>query len=188
MQKLSANLTRSHMDNAQDAMTDSKHILSVSPPKTWLWLIFAIALIVDQVSKYASLAYAQSLENGQISLLPFLDFNLTWNRGISYGLFAANSSLGQWLLVGITSAICLLFVFFLRGERDKFIRIGFVLVISGAVGNIIDRVLHGAVIDFVSLHGFGYYWYIFNIADIWITIGAIFILFANLKALKDERK
>ena len=169
-------------------MTDPKQMLSVSPPKRWLWFIFISALIIDQVSKYASLSFAQNLENGRISLLPFLDFNLIWNRGVSYGLFAANSSLGQWVLVGVTSAICLLFVFFLRTEQDKFIRIGFVLVIGGAVGNIIDRVLHGAVIDFVSLHAFGYYWYIFNIADIWITIGAIFILFANLKALKEERK
>ena len=164
---------------------------ALPPPefsKKSLWGVFVLGLIIDQLTKYAALDIAKGFENSQTAILPFLDFNLIWNRGVSYGLFAANSPFGQWMLIGITSAICILFVYFLRNEQNKYIRLGFVFVISGAFGNIIDRAIHGAVIDFISFHAYGYYWYVFNVADIWITIGALLVLFANLRALKDERK
>ena len=116
-------------------------------------------------------------ERGQIELLPI--FNLTWveNRGISLGLFTADSELGRWLLVAMTAAIAVGVAWWIRREESRGDQFALALVLGGALGNIVDRVRFGYVVDFADLH-FGDFrpFLVFNVADAAISIGVITLL------------
>ena len=152
---------------------------------------FAIALAVfvaDQLSKWIVTGPLQLREVGQIYLLPI--FNLTWteNYGISLGLFNAETETGRWMLVAVTSAIAIAVAWWLGREKLKGDQAALGLVLGGALGNILDRVRHGYVIDFADLH-FGEFrpFLIFNVGDAAISIGvAILLLRAFL--IKDRPK
>ena len=139
------------------------------------WAI--ILLILDQASKYAIL-YGLGLQEGQkIFLTQNIDLLMVWNRGISYGLFQQNSDLGRWLLVIVGLAACIFIWIWSNRAQTKCFCIGAALVIGGGLGNTIDRVIYGAVADFVSLHAFNFYWYVFNIADVAIVAGFALLLY-----------
>ena len=135
-------------------------------------LSFALVLAgIDQTLKWL-VVFGLGYQTGEShALLPFLDIRLLWNPGISYGLFDASGATGQWLLFGLGSLITLGFIWALGTAPTRLASVAYGLIIGGAIGNLVDRLLHGAVIDFISLHAAGYYWYVFNIADIWITLG-----------------
>ena len=112
-----------------------------------------------------------------IPLAPFLDLSLTYNRGISYGLWQQDSELGRNLLIAISLAAAGLFAFWLRRTGSRLVALALGFLIGGAVGNAIDRTIHGAVVDFVSLHALGWRWYVFNVADSAIVAGVVGLLY-----------
>ncbi len=134
-------------------------------------------ICLDQISKFAILAIFAEL-TAPLPILPFMDFTLIWNKGISYGLFASDTASTRWLLTAIMMTITLYMLWLWRQESKPLARAGFALIMSGAIGNIIDRLYHGAVVDFISLYWQGYYWYVFNLADIFITLGAAALIFS----------
>jgi len=152
---------------------------------------FAVALAVfalDQLTKWLVTGPLQLREVGQIYVLPL--FNLTWteNYGISLGLFNAETETGRWMLVAVTSAIAIGVAWWIGREKLKGDQAALGLVLGGALGNILDRVRHGYVVDFADLH-FGEFrpFLIFNVGDAAISIGvAILLLRAFL--IKDAPK
>jgi len=140
-------------------------------------LIALVGLIVDQAVKTWLLFGFDLAEKGRVVITPFFDLVLVWNRGISYGLFAADSQGQVWFLVAVKTAITLALIIWLVRNTDKLTAIALGLLIGGAIGNTIDRVLYGAVVDFASLHAFGYYWYVFNLADVWVVAGVALLLY-----------
>ena len=150
---------------------------------------FALVLAgIDQTIKWL-VVFGLGYKTGEPhALLPFLDIRLLWNPGISYGLFDTGGATGQWLLFVFGSLITLGFIWALGTASTRMTSMAYGLIIGGAVGNLVDRLLHGAVVDFISFHAAGYYWYVFNIADIWITFGVglliIDILFGSEKPEK----
>lgn len=139
------------------------------------WAI--ILLILDQASKYAIL-YGLGLRQGQkIILTQNIDILMVWNRGISYGLLQQDSDFGRWLLVVVGLAACVSIWIWSNRAQTKWFCIGAALVIGGGLGNTIDRVIYGAVADFVSLHAFNFYWYVFNVADVAIVAGFALLLY-----------
>ena len=140
-------------------------------------LIALVGLIVDQAVKTWLLFGFDLAEKGRVVITPFFDLVLVWNRGISYGLFAADSQGQVWFLVAVKTAITLALIIWLVRNIDKLTAIALGLLIGGAIGNTIDRVLYGAVVDFASLHAFGYYWYVFNLADVWVVAGVALLLY-----------
>ncbi len=159
----------------------------------YLRLGLGLALIVfalDQITKYAVLWGLDLATRGRIYLAPFVDFVLAMNRGISYGLFPQDGDFGRWLLFGIKIAASVLFFFWLRRAATPLVAAALGLLIGGALGNALDRALQGAVIDFVSLHAFGFRWYVFNLADAAIVAGVIGLLYDALRpnALKSPPK
>ncbi|MFZ5610155.1 MAG: signal peptidase II [Pseudomonadota bacterium] len=136
----------------------------------------AVVLVLDQLSKYWILAVYDLPAKGSVEILPFFSLTMVWNRGISLGLMQAGSDGARWLLVGVTLAVTMLLLFWLRTARQGMLRFGLGLVIGGAIGNIVDRIRFGAVADFVHLHGWGHDFYVFNIADSAITIGVGLLL------------
>jgi signal peptidase II len=122
------------------------------------------------------------LQPGQsIPLLPFFNLVMVWNPGISYGLFPASSWLGTAALVVFSIGAVIGLSWWLWGLTSISLGIGIGLVIGGALGNLIDRLIYGRVADFFHFYGFGYDWYVFNIADTAITLGAIAIVYEVLK-------
>ena len=133
--------------------------------------------VADQVSKWIMIGPLDLERVQQIVLLPI--FNLTWvqNFGISLGLAQAQNDTQRWLLVALTGAIALGVGYWIRREEKSGDRLALALVLGGALGNIVDRVRFGYVVDFLDLH-FGEVrpFYVFNVADAAISIGVVILL------------
>ena len=156
-------------------------------------ILALVVLILDQLSKWWILEVFQLPQKGSVEILPFLNFTMVWNRGVSMGLFAAEGDLGRWVLVVITSIVTIgLIVWLVRGA-DKWLSLALGGMIGGAIGNIIDRSLYGAVADFIHLHAFNWSFYVFNVSDAMISLGVIFLLLDGLRSdekspTRDENK
>lgn len=104
-------------------------------------------------------------------VLPVFSLVSVWNKGISFGLFNKSSDYGPYILISLSLLISLFFIIWLFRNPDRLQSVGIVLVIGGALGNVIDRLRYGAVFDFLDFHIFDYHWPAFNIADSGIVIG-----------------
>jgi signal peptidase II len=144
-----------------------------------------VALIADQGSKYYLLyrvGFAGMGPGDSVPVFPFFNLVMVWNPGISYGLFPASSPVGTAALVIFSLIAVVGLSWWLWKLTSVSLGIGIGLVIGGAIGNnLIDRVIYGRVADFFHFYGFGYDWYVFNIADIAITLGAVAIIYEVLK-------
>lgn len=137
-----------------------------------------LVLVLDQLSKAAVL---RALDPYQaLSVTPFFDLVLVWNRGVSFGMFAGAGDHGPWLLMALAAAIATFLVIWLSRETRPVTRVALWLVLAGAVGNTIDRVRFGAVVDFLDFHLYGHHWPAFNVADSAIVVGAGLILLDSL--------
>ncbi len=151
-------------------------------PYARLGFLGAASLIAaDQASKWWVLKGLRLPELGSIELLPFLNFTMVWNRGISMGM-PLGESLGKWGIIALTFGISVWIARMLLSTVRRFEGWGYALILGGALGNIIDRFIHGAVVDFVHLHAAGYSFYVFNLADSAITIGVVLLLIDGLRA------
>lgn len=139
----------------------------------------------DQASKLWVLRVYDLAARGAVKVAPFVDFVLTWNTGISYGWFQQEGPFGQWALLALkVIAVALLWVWLARAQsRPTALALG--LIIGGAVGNAIDRLLYGAVADFVLLHvetaSWRFNWYVFNLADVAIVAGVAVLLYESVR-------
>lgn len=149
-------------------------------------IIAAFTLALDQLSKWWIVHVFDLPARGFVELLPFANLTMVWNRGISFGLLPADGDLGRWFLVAVTAGIAVTVVFWLRKAQDLLTGAGLGLILGGAIGNIIDRVVYGAVADFIQLHAFGYSFYVFNVADAAITIGVALLLWDAILSGKDS--
>jgi signal peptidase II len=145
-------------------------------------LIATLVFVLDQLSKFWILRIVNLDEREPIQITPFMDLAMAWNKGVSYGLLSTHM---QGLLVALSVAIAIMLVFWLRKTSKPLSAASYGLLIGGALGNALDRVLHGAVADFVLLHWGTWNWYIFNMADIAIVAGVIVLLY---DAIFDSRK
>jgi signal peptidase II len=144
----------------------------------------ALALVADQGSKLFMLygaGFAHMPPGAAVPVLPFFNLVMVWNPGISYGLFPA-SGLGTVLLIALAVVAVVVLGWLLWRSTSRALAIGYGLIIGGALGNnLVDRLVYGKVADFFHFYGFGYDWYIFNIADVAITLGAIAIIYDVLQ-------
>jgi len=115
-----------------------------------------------------------------ITLTPFLDVVMVWNKGISYGLFQQSSAFGRAVLLTIALVTCLILIIWLARSSHRLVAFALGLLIGGALGNALDRFVHGAVADFFSLHAFGFYWYVFNLADMAVVAGVALLLYDSI--------
>jgi len=145
--------------------------------------VAAFTCMLDQASKLY-LVFVVDLANHPLRLGPFLDFVLTRNTGISYGLFQTEGPLGQWLLLGFKAIAVVLLWIWLTRSRSRLTALSLGLIIGGAIGNAIDRLAYGWVADFVFFHVSGanwrFNWYVFNLADVAIFAGVIGLLYESL--------
>lgn len=150
-----------------------------------------VLMAVDQLSKWWVLNVYDLPAKGSVEILPFFSLTMVWNKGISMGL-SLGDALGKWGIVVLTAGISLWLLLWLKKSERAFEAAALSLILSGAVGNLIDRFVHGAVVDFIHLHAFDYNFYVFNVADSAITVGVIMLLIDGLrdgqKSLKKTSK
>ncbi|WP_171132003.1 MULTISPECIES: signal peptidase II [unclassified Ruegeria] len=151
-----------------------------------LWAAL-VAFLIDQISKYLVVYVLRVAEKpGGIDVFPpFLVFRYGENRGINFGLFQGNSDAARWILVGVSLAISVgVLIWLMRVVPTRFMLLCGGLLIGGALGNVVDRVLYGYVLDFLNMSCCGIENpYVFNLADVFIFAGAIgLVLFDGKKA------
>ncbi len=134
-------------------------------------LVAGLCLVFDQISKFWLILGTDIRLTYPWPLLPWLDFTVVWNRGISYGLFQQHSEFGRWALTAFKLGAAVFLTFWLRNASGRLETLGIGLIIGGAIGNAIDRIVHGAVFDFVHFHVGEFSWYVFNVADAGIVLG-----------------
>lgn len=154
---------------------------------------FAIALLVflaDQLVKWIVTGpLALNRLGDQLVLLPIFNFTYTQNQGISLGLLNATNPVGRWLLVAMTAAIAVAVAIWIMREKNRVDQIALGMVLGGALGNILDRVRFGFVVDFADLH-FGDFrpFLVFNVGDAAISIGVVILLLRAFLSRKDAPK
>ena len=147
--------------------------------------VAAVTGLLDQAGKLYLLFVYDLPARGPVRLGPFFDFVFVRNTGIRYGLFQTDGALGQWLLLGLKAAAVAALWVWLARAADRLTALSLGLIIGGAVGNAIDRVAYGWVMDFVFFHistaSWRFNWYVFNLADVAIVAGVAGLLYESLK-------
>ncbi len=157
----------------------------MSWPKAWgplsaVGLTMAVfSFVLDQAHKWWMLGPFDIQTKGRVTITPFLDLVIGWNKGISYGLFPQHSESGRFVLIVASLVISAVLWVWLARTTRPLTAAALGLVIGGALANALDRIIHTAVADFFLLHAFGYSWYIFNVADIAIVAGVCILLYES---------
>lgn len=151
--------------------------------REWGLVAAIAALVLDQGSKTLMLygfGFKDMAPGEAVPVLPFFNLVMVWNPGVSYGLFPASGPEGTAILAALSIAAVAALGWWLWVSERLALTIGLGLVIGGALGNLIDRLIYGQVADFFHFHGAGYDWYVFNVADAAITFGVIALLYDAL--------
>jgi signal peptidase II len=154
----------------------------------WFWgphsplglIVALLTLLADQGHKAWMLYVYDIGAKGTVTLTPFFDLVLVWNKGISYGLFPQSGMAGRLGLVVFAILASLALIVWLARISTPLTAVAIGLIIGGGAGNAIDRAVYGAVADFYAFHAFGFEWYIFNIADVAIVAGVIGLLYDSI--------
>lgn len=141
----------------------------------------AVVLAADQASKWWVLDVLRLPDLGSVRVLPVLNLTMVWNRGVTFGLL---DSAGPWsaplLVAGALAIVALLGVWLRRAQRPL-VAVALGAIAGGAIGNVIDRLRFGAVVDFIHAHAFGWSWYVFNIADAAIICGVAALILDGMR-------
>lgn len=153
----------------------------------WLWLSL-IVVVLDQASK-------QWVESGfllyeTMEVTPFFNLKLVYNQGAAFSFLSDQSGWQRWFLSGVAGAVTLVMVYWLRGlkQQERLIALALGLIIGGALGNLIDRLLFGHVIDFLDFYLGQYHWPAFNIADSAISLGVALMLYEIMFGGSDKQE
>jgi|TARA_B110001450_G_scaffold118461_1_gene111807 signal peptidase II len=142
-------------------------------------IIISVIFLIDRISKIYILKIAELENKVDIYLTPYLNLYLIWNKGIAFGLFSFEKFfIYQSISLVIFIISIVLIVMIIKSEGFK--KYSLILILGGALGNLFDRVYYSAVPDFIDLHMNGFHWFIFNVADIFITIGVICLILDEL--------
>ena len=155
--------------------------------KTFLINLILIITIfaLDRISKIYVISMSNNALISDIFVSKFLNISLIWNEGIAFGLFSFDQNYLYNLLTIIISII--IFIIFVMLIQQKGLRkYALSMIFGGAIGNLYDRIFFQAVPDFIDFHFADFHWFIFNIADIFITVGVIFMIFCELIGINDQ--
>ena len=142
-------------------------------------LIVLIIFLLDRVSKLYVIHLDGILLNSEIINSKFINIHLIWNEGVAFGLLAFNEKSFYNFITGFIVIIILTLIYFIRKTKgiEKY---SFIIILGGALGNVFDRFLYSAVPDFIDIHYQNFHWFIFNVADIFITLGVILLIYVEI--------
>ena len=142
-------------------------------------LIVLIIFLLDRISKLYVIHLDGTLLNSEIITSKFISIQLIWNEGVAFGLFAFDDKFFYNLITGFIIVIILILIFFIK-KTTGIEKYSFLIILAGALGNVFDRFLYSAVPDFIDIHYQNFHWFIFNVADIFITLGVILLIYAEI--------
>ena len=140
---------------------------------------------LDRVSKLYVIHIHNINNNSEIFFSKFLNIHLIWNEGVAFGLLSFNEELFYNILTCVIAIICLVIIFEIKKNRS-FKKYSLVMVLGGAFGNLFDRLIYNAVPDFIDFHVGNFHWFIFNVADVFISLGIIFLIYNELFVIKKK--
>ena len=142
-------------------------------------VIILIVFIFDRITKLYILKLAEVETSVDIYITPYLNLFLIWNKGIAFGLFSIDASI-IYNFITILIGLIIITILFMMLKNKSVQRYFFALISGGALGNFYDRVVYTAVPDFIDLHFYDFHWFVFNVADIFITIGVFCLILVEL--------
>jgi signal peptidase II len=143
-----------------------------------------VVFLIDQAVKYWILEIVRLPEQGSIQLAPFFSLTFVGNVGVSMGMFQASNDIGRWGLVAVTAGIAAIVAYWIAREQQRTEVLAMGLVLGGALGNIVDRIRFGYVVDFLHFYWGSLSFWVFNVADAAITLGVLVLLWRALRAPK----
>tara|TARA_B100001121_G_C18558998_1_gene559347 strand:- start:176 stop:649 length:474 start_codon:yes stop_codon:yes gene_type:complete len=142
------------------------------------FIIILSIFLLDRISKILIINISEEIKNNEIYQSEFINFQLIWNEGIAFGLLSfENDFIYHSISLLITLIILVLIIMLIKSKNVE--KIGFALISGGAIGNLFDRIMFKSVPDFIDFHINNFHWFIFNIADIFITIGVLWLILAE---------
>ena len=144
-----------------------------------LWWTAGLVFLLDQIIKVVVVQWMDLKTVGRIEVIePFLVLRMAWNRGVNFGLFSGSSDATKWILIAVALAITGWLIWWMQRDKPRpLIQVAAGLVVGGAIGNVVDRLIYGAVADFLNMSCCGFENpYSFNVADISIFLGAIALI------------
>ena len=142
-------------------------------------IILLIVFIFDRATKLYIIKLAEVETSVDIYIAPYLNLFLIWNKGIAFGLLSIDGSI-IYNSITILIGFIIIAILFMMLKNNNIQRYFFALIVGGALGNFYDRIVYSAVPDFIDLHFYGVHWFVFNVADIFITIGVFCLILVEL--------
>ena len=139
------------------------------------FFLVLLIFILDRISKLWIISIFNSENNLEIKISSFINLNLIWNKGIAFGLFSYGEKFEYNLLTGLIIIITVI-MFWMIIKTKGLEKYGFLLILGGALGNIFDRLYYSAVPDFIDIYYKNFHWFVFNVADIFITVGVLMLI------------
>ena len=153
----------------------------LTKPGLFAYALAALVIVLDQLSKYWILKILVLPSRDSVPVIGPVRLTMVWNKGVSFGLLRADIDLTRWALAAFSIAVAIFLAVWARNVTRRIAAVALGLLIGGAIGNVIDRIARGAVVDFISLHWHRAYTFpAFNLADSAITLGAICLLLDEL--------
>ena len=148
-------------------------------------LIIVLSIFfLDRLLKIYIIKKTEETGSSVVFLSEYLNLQLVWNKGIAFGLLSIDESVYYNLITLLIFIVIIILIYF-ANKCEGFEKISYILIISGALGNIFDRIYYNAVPDFIDLHINDFHWFIFNIADIFISVGILCLIFVEIFFKKD---
>ena len=143
-------------------------------------LIFILSIFLfDRVTKILIINNGKKFDEVNVEITSFLNFSLIWNDGIAFGLFSFDQKTYYNLITFIIIMITIV-IFVMIIKTQKIEKLGFMMIFGGSLGNIFDRIYYSSVPDFIDIHINNFHWFIFNVADIFISLGVILLIFIEI--------
>ena len=149
------------------------------------FIILLFIFLIDRISKQLVIYFDGHNSNSEIFLSKFLNIQLIWNDGVAFGLFASDNIFYYHSLTGFIILIILILIFF-SIKTNGLEKYSFIIILGGSLGNVYDRLIYSAVPDFIDIHYQSFHWFIFNVADIFITTGVLLLIYIEL-VLKNKK-
>ncbi len=151
----------------------------------WDFSIIIFIFLFDRVSKLLIIGSPEVYEQYGLSVTSFLNFNLIWNEGIAFGLFSFDNKFYYNLLTILICSITIIIIWLLL-KSEGLERLSFLMIVGGSLGNIFDRIFYSAVPDFIDIYINNFHWFIFNVADIFISLGILCLI--SLEIIGNKKK
>ncbi len=151
------------------------------------FITIILMLLLDQLSKQA-IVWAKAAGYLPINIMAYLDLVLVYNPGVSFSMFASSGMVGRYILIIIAALVSVFFFRMLLKSHNLWYNMALALIISGALGNMLDRIFYGKVIDFIYFHVKNFHFPVFNLADSAITVGGILFFLLSIKGSGHETK